>query len=134
MKKPNYRLKNEEEIRSYLAKHKLKAQKSESGLYYLIHQKGEGIYPDQDSNITIAYIGYLSNGSIFDQSEKLEINLGDVIKGWSEGIQHFKEGGEGILLIPSHLAYGTTDYGSIPAGSVLIFDIHLLEVNSSRSF
>nr|WP_320119460.1 FKBP-type peptidyl-prolyl cis-trans isomerase [uncultured Marinifilum sp.] len=129
MKKPKYRLKNEEEIKSYLSNNKLNAQKSETGLYYLVHKKGEGVYPKQNSNITIAYIGYLSNGNIFDQSEKLEINLADVIKGWTEGIQYFREGEEGILLIPSHLAYGNTDYGSIPAGSVLIFDIHLLKVN-----
>ncbi|BAX82071.1 FKBP-type peptidyl-prolyl cis-trans isomerase [Labilibaculum antarcticum] len=128
MKKPNFRNKNEEEIKAYIAKNKLDAQRSDTGLYYLICKQGEGAKPTCDSNITISYIGYLTNGTIFDKSESLEINLSVVIEGWKEGIQHFKEGGEGILLIPAHLAYGNTDYGSIPGGSVLIFDILLTKV------
>ncbi len=128
MKKPNFRNKNEEEIKAYIAKNKLEAQRSDTGLYYIICEEGEGVNPTCDSNIMISYIGYLTNGIIFDQSESLEINLSVVIEGWKEGIQHFKEGGEGILLIPAHLAYGNTDYGSIPGGSVLIFDILLTKV------
>lgn len=128
MTRPNFRNKNEEEIKTYIAKNKLEAQRSDTGLYYLICEEGDGAKPTCDSNIKISYIGYLTNGTIFDQSESLEINLSVVIQGWKEGIQHFKEGGEGILLIPSHLAYGKTDYGSIPGGSVLIFDILVTKV------
>lgn len=108
---------------------KLKAQRSDTGLYYLIGKEGEGKHPSPNSNVTISYIAYFTDGKTFDQSVKIEIKLSDVIEGWTEGIQHFKEGGEGVLFIPSHLAYGHTDYGSIPGGSVLIFDIQLLEVN-----
>lgn len=52
-----------------------------------------------------------------------------VIKGWTEGITYFKEGGEGILLIPSKLGYGSKDRSGIPGGSVLIFDIKLITVH-----
>ncbi|MBI9058633.1 MAG: FKBP-type peptidyl-prolyl cis-trans isomerase [Labilibaculum sp.] len=128
MTKSNFKNTNEEEIKAYIAKNKLDAKKSDTGLYYVIANEGEGPRPTCDSNITISYIGYLTNGTIFDQSESLEINLSVVIEGWKEGIQYFKEGGEGILIIPSHLAYGKTDYGSIPGGSVLIFDILLTKV------
>ncbi|MDE5416778.1 FKBP-type peptidyl-prolyl cis-trans isomerase [Labilibaculum sp. DW002] len=128
MTKSNFKNTNEEEIKAYIAKNKLDAKKSDTGLYYVIANEGEGARPTCDSNITISYIGYLTNGTIFDQSESLEINLSVVIEGWKEGIQYFKEGGEGILIIPSHLAYGKTDYGSIPGGSVLIFDILLTKV------
>ncbi|MBL4561258.1 MAG: FKBP-type peptidyl-prolyl cis-trans isomerase [Labilibaculum sp.] len=128
MKKRNLRHKNEEEIIAYLTDNKLEAQKSDSGIYYLIHKEGEGVHPSRNSNITISYIGYFTDGNTFDQNERLEINMADVIAGWMEGIQYFKEGGEGILIIPSHLAYGKTDYGSIPGGSVLIFDILLTKV------
>ncbi|WP_101260732.1 FKBP-type peptidyl-prolyl cis-trans isomerase [Labilibaculum filiforme] len=128
MKKHKFGLKNEEEIKTYIAKNKLLAQRSESGLYYLISKEGKGKHPSCNSNITISYIGYFSNGETFDSNERLEINMEAVIPGWTEGIQYFKEGGEGILFIPSRLAYGNTDYGSIPAGSVLIFDIQLIEV------
>jgi FKBP-type peptidyl-prolyl cis-trans isomerase FkpA len=55
--------------------------------------------------------------------------LNQVILGWREGITYFKEGGEGILLIPSDLGYGDSGSGSIPGGAVLVFDINLIRVN-----
>ena len=51
-----------------------------------------------------------------------------MIRGWTEGITYFKEGGSGILLVPSQLGYGSEDYRGIPGCSVLIFEIDLLEV------
>ena len=129
MKKRNFKDKNEEEIKAYIAENKLDAQKTDTGLYYLINKEGEGAQPNINSYINIAYIGYFINGDTFDQNDKLEINMTEVITGWIEGLQLFKAGGDGVLFVPSHLAYGNTDYGSIPAGSVLIFDIQLNEVN-----
>jgi len=49
-------------------------------------------------------MGYFTNGDTFDQNKRLEINLSEDIEGWTEGIQYIKEGGGGILLIPSHWA------------------------------
>jgi len=98
MTRKNFKLKNENDIKAYIAKHKLAAQKTDSGLYYLISKEGEGKNPSENSNITISYIGYLINGNTFDQSEKLEINLADVIPGWTEGLQYFKEDGEAYLI------------------------------------
>ncbi|MGZ2372020.1 FKBP-type peptidyl-prolyl cis-trans isomerase [Ancylomarina sp. YFZ004] len=129
MKKYRYKHQNEEETKAYIKKNKLDAKKSDSGLYYVVSKEGEGKQPSPDSNITIAYLGYLTNGNTFDQNERFEVNLSEVVAGWTEGIQYFKEGGEGILLIPAHLAYGNDDYGSIPGGSVLIFDIQLIKVH-----
>jgi len=130
MKKQKSQFQNEEEIKAYIKKNNIDATRSDSGLYYSITNQGQGAQPTRDSNITIGYIGYLTDGTIFDKSESLEINLSVVIEGWKEGIQHFKEGGEGILIIPAHLGYGNTDYGSIPGGSVLVFDLELQEVIS----
>jgi len=129
MKKYRYKHQNEEETKAYIKKNKLDAKKSDSGLYYVVYKEGEGKQPGPDSNITIAYMGYLTNGDTFDQNERFEVNLSEVVAGWTEGIQYFKEGGEGILLVPAHLAYGNDDYGSIPGGSVLIFDIQLIKVD-----
>ena len=129
MKKYRFKHQNEEEIKAYIKENKLDAKKCDSGLYYVVYKNGEGKQPGPDSNITIAYFGYYTNGDSFDQNECLEINMSEVIPGWIEGIPFFKEGGEGILLVPSHLAYGNEDYGSIPGGSVLIFDIQLLRVD-----
>ena len=52
-----------------------------------------------------------------------------MILGWQEGITYFKEGGEGVLLIPSSLAYGNNGSGPIPGGAVLVFDVKLISVN-----
>lgn len=123
--------KNEKEITNYIAKHELVAQKSESGLYYVIEEEGTGVQPTASSSVTVAYKGYFTNGNVFDQSHSsgISFNLNEVIKGWTEGITYFKEGGKGKLLVPSHLGYGPYDRGNIPGGAVLIFDVELIKVN-----
>ena len=122
---------NEKEIVDYIAKNKLTATKTDSGLYYVVNEAGTGIQPTASSNVTVAYKGYFTNGSIFDQSNASGISFGlnQVIRGWTEGIPYFKEGGNGVLLIPSHLGYGSNGSGPIPGGSVLIFDVKLIKVN-----
>jgi FKBP-type peptidyl-prolyl cis-trans isomerase FkpA len=130
--KTDYTVENEKEIVDYIAKNKLTAQRTDSGLYYVINEPGTGTQPTSTSNVTVAYKGYYSNGNIFDQSSAAGISFGlnQVIKGWTEGIPHFKAGGSGILLIPSHLGYGPYNYNGIPGGSVLIFDVKLISVNN----
>lgn len=126
----DYSKTNEEEILNYIDDHNLEAQKSSSGLYYVIEEFGEGTQPNENSTVTVKYKGYFTNGEVFDQSDSngISFNLQQVIDGWTEGIAYFKKGGKGILLIPSRLGYGNNDRSSIPGGSVLIFDIELLDV------
>jgi FKBP-type peptidyl-prolyl cis-trans isomerase FkpA len=127
----DYTVQNEKEIVDYIAKNKLSAQKSDSGLYYIINEAGTGTQPTATSNVTVAYKGYFTNGNVFDQSkpEGISFGLNQVIRGWTEGIPHFKAGGSGILLIPARLGYGSNDSGPIPGGSVLIFEVKLISVN-----
>lgn len=127
----DYVSKNDKEIQEYLAKNDLQAEKSTSGLYYIIENEGTGVNPGPTSQVRVAYKGYFLNGNVFDQSaaEGVSFNLQQVIRGWTEGITYFKEGGSGLLLVPSHLGYGPQDYRGIPGGSVLIFEIELLKVN-----
>ncbi|MBT6081463.1 MAG: peptidylprolyl isomerase, partial [Polaribacter sp.] len=75
--------------------------------------------------------GYFLDGNVFDQSNAAGISFGlnQVIKGWTEGITYFREGGEGILLVPYNLGYGENGRGSIPGGAVLVFDVKLIRVN-----
>ena len=54
--------------------------------------------------------------------------MGQVIKGWDEGIALLREGGIARLIIPSQLGYGSKDRGPIPANSTLVFDVMLLKV------
>jgi len=126
----DYTAKNEVEIKAYIAKNNLTAQRSNTGLYYVINAAGTGTQPTATSNVTVAYKGYYTNGTVFDQSSTgISFGLNQVIKGWTEGIPYFKTGGNGILLVPAHLAYGSSNYNGIPGGSVLIFDVKLISVN-----
>lgn len=127
----DYTVQNEKEIKDYLTTKKLIAVKSDTGLYYIINEPGTGKQPTATSNVTVAYKGYFTNDKVFDQSTDAGISFGlqEVIKGWTEGIPYFKEGGSGVLLIPSSLGYGSSTRGPIPGGSVLVFDIKLIKVN-----
>lgn len=127
----DYTAQNEKEITDYLTAKNLTAVKSDTGLYYIINEPGTGLQPTAKSNVTVAYKGYFTNGNIFDQSKDVGISFGlqEVIRGWTEGIQYFKEGGSGVLLIPSSLGYGSSTRGTIPGGSVLVFDVKLIKVN-----
>ena len=99
--------------------------------YTAKNEQGTGTQPTAASNVTVAYKGYFTNGNVFDQSkaEGISLSLNKVIRGWTEGIPYFKAGGSGVLLVPSHLGYGSTNNGPIPGGSVLIFDVKLISVN-----
>lgn len=127
----DFTVQNETEITTYISDNNLNAQKSNSGLYYVIDTPGTGAQPNTNSSVTVAYKGYYTNKAVFDESnaEGISFGLQQVIQGWTEGITYFKEGGSGILLVPSHLGYGSFGRGSIPGGAVLIFDVTLISVN-----
>ena len=130
-KNKDYTQIDEDIIQEYIADNNLDAVATGSGLYYVIETTGNGVFPDLSSVVTVAYTGKLTDGIIFDQSSSVGISfpLTNVIQGWQEGIPLFSEGGTGKLLIPSALGYGNNAIGSIPANSVLIFDIELLDVD-----
>ena len=127
----DYKAENEQEIIDYIADNNLDATASGSGLYYVIDEQGTGAQPTSNSNVTVAYKGMYTSGSVFDESDEegISFNLTQVIPGWTEGIQYFNAGGNGLLLIPAHLAYGSCDFRGIPGGSVLIFEVNLISVN-----
>lgn len=117
-------------IEKYIEDNGLTALSTSSGLYYVISSQGTGNFPTAFDDVTVRYTGKFTDNGIFDQSSEsgATFNLQHVIKGWTEGIPLFKEGGEGILILPSKLAYGPNGNSSIPPNSVLIFDVELLEI------
>jgi FKBP-type peptidyl-prolyl cis-trans isomerase FkpA len=116
-------------IQKYIADHQLDATKTTTGLYVVIDTLGTGLQPTTTSTVKVAYRGYLTNNEVFDQSlEGITFGLTGVIRGWTEGIPYFQEGGSGKLLIPSALGYGNKPQGIIPANSVLVFDVRLIRV------
>ena len=125
--------KDQEAIISFLEDNNLTtdAQSTDSGLYYVIEKPGSGSHPPEGATVIVHYRGTLLNGNVFDSSYSngtpITISLNSVIKGWKEGIPLFKRGGKGLLIIPSALAYGNSGNGSIPANSVLLFEIELID-------
>lgn len=118
----------DKEIRQYLANHNLESKVTSTGLHYVIQKEGNGKFPGPTSDVKVKYKGNLLDGTVFDAGILNKTNLQRVIKGWTEGIPLFSEGGEGILLIPSYLGYGSKQAGTIPANSVLIFEIELIKI------
>ena len=122
-------------ILAYIKKNNIKAEKTASGIYYVIDRKGNGKHATAADKVKVHYKGYKLNGETFDSSydrgEPIEFPLSGVIKGWTEGIPMFEEGGKGTLLIPSHLAYGQNGPpgSKIGPNEVLAFDVELLEIN-----
>lgn len=122
---------DEQIIQDFIADNDLDAFATGSGLHVIIDEEGTGSNPTIYDEVTVHYTGYLTTGEIFDLTglEPATFPLSAVIEGWQEGIPYFKPGGSGTLLIPSHLGYGSSQAGSIPPNSVLIFDIELVRIN-----
>ena len=122
---------DDEIIRQYLEEHNIQATKHDSGLYYIITKEGSGDdHPNINSTVEVKYKGYLTDGSVFDQtngSNTITFPLKNLIKGWQIGIPLLKKGGEGTFFLPSELGYGNQNSGTIPANSVLIFEIVLVD-------
>lgn len=104
-----------------------------SGLQYQILNKGEGqVHPTASSTVKVHYHGTLLDGTVFDSSvqrnEPISFPLNRVIAGWTEGVQLMVAGDKFKFFIPSKLAYGNRAAGKIKPGSLLIFEVELLEV------
>lgn len=109
---------------------------TESGLKYIIREKGRGEQPVKGAEVEVHYTGRLTNDTVFDSSLKrnkpfsFKLGQGKVIKGWDEGIALLNQGDKATFIIPSELAYGSRDMGKIPSNSTLIFDIDLISVKN----
>ncbi|MFT3933483.1 MAG: FKBP-type peptidyl-prolyl cis-trans isomerase [Chitinophagaceae bacterium] len=112
------------------------ATKHCSGLYYQIKSAGSGTTPTTCSNVSVTYKGTLTNGNVFDQSTSaVAFPLATLIEGWKKGIPLISKGGSITLYLPPTFGYGATDQKDpqtgnviIPANSIIIFDIQLVDV------
>ncbi len=106
-----------------------------SGLKYIDEVVGTGESPTKGKPVKVHYTGRLTDGKKFDSSVDrgdpfvFSIGVGQVIKGWDEGVMSMKVGGKRQLIIPPDLGYGARGAGgAIPPNAELIFDVELLGV------
>lgn len=125
-------------ITEYLTKNNITAQKTASGLYYVISKPGTGANVTAGQTVKVMYTGKSLDGKVFDSNidpqfqhpEPLEFPLGkgNVIPGWDEGIALLNKGAKATLFVPSPLAYGAQgNQGMIAPNSILIFDVELID-------
>ena len=128
---------NKKKGTEFLAKNKSnpKVKTTASGLQYEVLQEGDGTTkPKATDVVQVKYTGKLLNGTVFDSTDKnggapSDINLSNVIPGWTEGIQLMSKGAKYRFYIPSDLAYGDQGAGgAIPGGSTIIFDVELVNI------
>lgn len=126
--------KNAAEGKAFLEKNKGEAnvKTTASGLQYIILEEGKGKTPTINDTVKAHYKGTLINGSQFDSSydrgQPSEFPVGGVIKGWTEALTMLKTGSKVKLFIPSELGYGASARPGIPANSVLIFEVELIDI------
>ncbi|MBS1645669.1 MAG: FKBP-type peptidyl-prolyl cis-trans isomerase [Bacteroidetes bacterium] len=130
---------DEQIIKDYIAKNNIKAERTASGLYYIIEKLGTGPKANQGDSVSMNYTGTTLDGTKFDSNVDpafhhvepfwFNLGIGQVIKGWDEGIALMPKGSKGKLIIPSTLAYGPqSPTPAIPANSVLVFDVEVKDV------
>jgi len=119
---------------NYLKSNNIEAISTESGLRYVITEKGDGNKPTAGSKVKVHYTGTLLEGQKFDSSIdrgepfSFDLGVGMVIPGWDEGIGYLSKGAKATLYIPSPLAYGPNGAGGvIPGNAILIFEVELID-------
>lgn len=110
-------------------------QTTASGLKYIDDTEGTGETPKAGQTVTVHYTGTLTDGKKFDSSKDRDepfsftIGIGQVIKGWDEGVMTMKPGGKRKLTIPPELGYGSRGAGGvIPPNATLVFDVELISI------
>jgi FKBP-type peptidyl-prolyl cis-trans isomerase FkpA len=108
--------------------------KTSTGINYIVEKVGTGETVKSGNTVTVKYIGFYTNGEIFDASAHnggtmtYVHKVDNLIKGWEEGIQVLQKGGRAAFLIPSAKGYGTAGSRSIPPYTPLIFVIEVIDI------
>jgi len=126
-----------EEGKKFLAQNKLKPGviTTASGLQYEVIKEGTGIKPAIVDTFVAQYRGTFLNGTEFDASkpnQPLVYPVNKVVRGWTEALQLMSVGSTYKLYVPYDLGYGTADNGRIPGGSLLVFELELIDIRKKQ--
>ncbi len=135
---------DDQKLQTYFSEKGLSPQKTESGLYYIIDKEGAGTPIEKGQLVTVNYTGKNLKGETFDsnvdpefqhvQPFEFPVGMGQVIKGWDEGIMLLKKGSKARFFIPSPLAYGSNAMGpKIVANEILMFDVEVTDVKAEQA-
>lgn len=137
--------------KSFLDKNKKSANKTASGLQFIILKKGSGEKPKNGTQIKINYAGYFEDGKLFDSNIEtvaqqfgtfdpnrkaqngyapMPFTMGTkegIIPGFIEAVEMMTFGEKSIFYIPSNIGYGSQPYGIIPANSNLVFELEIIK-------
>ena len=126
--------KNEKTSRGFLDSNRNRpgVKVTASGLQYEVVHEGKGAKPKEKDNVVVKYVGKLVTGETFDSSERTgkpaEFGMAQVIPGFREALSLMSEGSVYRVAMPPELAYGSRERPGIPAQSVLVFEIELVQV------
>lgn len=136
---------DEKIIQDYLKAHSItNAEKTASGLYYIIHKQGTGENAKGGQQVTVNYTGRTTDDKTFDsnvdsafhhvQPFSFQLGRGNVIKGWDEGVALMNKGAKATFYIPSRYAYGPQSPSpAIPENAVLVFDVEVTDITGEAS-
>ena len=121
-------------IKEFIAKKNWAAQSTSEGVYYVIDSVGKGATPLLTDYVNIKFKGYLLNETLFNNSKdsSYEFQMSTLITGLQIGLQKFKVGGKGKILIPSTYAFGSQSSTIVPANSIVVFEIELKSAKSTN--
>ncbi len=104
----------------------------DNGALIQLSRAGKGKTPKADDTVKVHYTGTLIDGTKFDSSldrgEAFQTKLTDVIPCWTKAMQQMKKGARAKVVCPPETAYGSRPVGQIPANSVLVFDVEMLDM------
>lgn len=111
---------------------------TELGVYYVVLEEGEGVYPQLGDSLEVGYSGFFTDGTLFDASDMYQENgtysfvYGNppMISGWDNGIEVINKNAKVQLIIPSQFAYGESGQGIIPPFTTLVFVIKMIDIKT----
>jgi FKBP-type peptidyl-prolyl cis-trans isomerase FkpA/FKBP-type peptidyl-prolyl cis-trans isomerase FklB len=119
-------------IIDYIAEHNLNVKRESNGLFYIIHNEGDGPLLRRGMPVKADYKGYFLDGATFDSSyergKPIRFTIGQMAPGWDQAMKLVNRGTSMTLLLPSFLGYGEEGFADlVPPNTVLLFDIEIFE-------